>query len=69
VTSQGSAYSQLKRALAGRNFLMAWTMAAELPKVPLADALSLLLLALDERRGGSKRRHPAGTLGYAMRPG
>jgi hypothetical protein len=49
VTSQGSAYRQFKRALAGRNFLLAWTMAAELPKVPLADALALLLLALDEQ--------------------
>jgi hypothetical protein len=49
VTSQGSAYSQFKRALAGRNLLLAWTMAAELPKVPLADALSLLLLALDQQ--------------------
>jgi hypothetical protein len=44
VTSQGSAYSQFKRALERRNILLAWTMAAELPKVPLADALSLLLL-------------------------
>jgi hypothetical protein len=49
VTPQGSAYSQLKRALERRNFLLAWTMAAELPKVPLADALSLLLLALDQQ--------------------
>jgi hypothetical protein len=49
VTSQGSAYSQFKRALERRNFLVAWTLAAELPKVPLADALSLLLLALDQQ--------------------
>jgi hypothetical protein len=49
VTSQGSPYSQFKRALARRNLLLAWTMAAELPKVPLADALSLLLLARDEQ--------------------
>jgi hypothetical protein len=49
VTAQGSAYSQFKRALVGRNLLLAWTMAAELPSVPLADALSLLLLALDEQ--------------------
>ena len=48
VTAQGSAYSQFKRALDRRNFLLAWTMAAELPKVPLADPLSLLLLALDQ---------------------
>jgi hypothetical protein len=44
-----SAYSQFKRALERRNFLPAWTMAADLPKVPLADALSLLLLALDQQ--------------------
>jgi hypothetical protein len=49
VTAQGSAYSQFKRALARRNFLLAWTLAAELPKVSLADALSLLLLALDQQ--------------------
>jgi hypothetical protein len=29
--------------------LLAWTMAAELPKVPLADALALLLLALEQQ--------------------
>jgi hypothetical protein len=39
----------VKRALERRNFLLAWTLAAELPKVPLADALSLLLLALDRQ--------------------
>jgi hypothetical protein len=49
VTAQGSAYSQFKRALERRNFLLAWTMAAELPTVPLADALSLLLMALDQQ--------------------
>jgi hypothetical protein len=49
VTSQGSAYSQFKRALTRGNFLLAWTLAAELPKVPLADALSLLLLARDQQ--------------------
>jgi hypothetical protein len=49
VASQGSAYSQFKRALARRNLLLAWTLAAELPKVPLADALALLLLALDQQ--------------------
>jgi hypothetical protein len=47
VTSQGGAYSQFKRALARGNFMLAWTMAAELPKVTLADALALLLLARD----------------------
>jgi hypothetical protein len=47
VTSQGTTYSHFKRALGRRNFMLAWTMAAELPKVPLADGLELLLLAND----------------------
>jgi hypothetical protein len=47
VTSQGSTYSQFRRALERRNFMLAWTMAAELPKVPLADGLELLLRARD----------------------
>jgi hypothetical protein len=50
VTAQGSVYSQFKRALKRQNFMLAWTMAAELPKVGLADALALLLLTLDEQR-------------------
>jgi hypothetical protein len=58
VTSQGSAYSQFKRALEHRNFLLAWTMAAELPKVPLADALALLLLALDQQPWRFERAAP-----------
>jgi hypothetical protein len=49
VTSQGSAYSQFRRALGRRNLLVAWSLAAELPRVALADALALLLLALDEQ--------------------
>ena len=49
MTSHGSVYSQFKRALAGRNLLLAWTMAAELPKVALADALALLLPALEQQ--------------------
>jgi hypothetical protein len=47
VTSQGGAYSQFKRALARGNFMLAWTLAAEVPKVSLSDGLSLLLLARD----------------------
>jgi hypothetical protein len=58
VTSQGSAYSQFKRALERRNFLLAWTLAAELPKVPFADALSLLLLALDQQPWRFERAAP-----------
>jgi hypothetical protein len=70
VTSQGSAYNQFKRALDRRNFLLAWTMAAELPKVPLADALSLLLLARStSNHGATRKQHRAGTPGYATRLG
>jgi hypothetical protein len=58
VTSQGSPYSQFKRALERRNFLVAWTTAAELPKVPLADALSLVLLALDQQPWRFERAAP-----------
>jgi hypothetical protein len=47
VTSQGGVYSQFKRALRGRHVMQAWALAADLPKVPLADALELLLLARD----------------------
>jgi hypothetical protein len=47
VTAQGSIYAQFKRALKRQNFMLAWTMAAELPKVQLADGLELLLLARD----------------------
>jgi hypothetical protein len=47
VTSQGGVYSQFKRALARGSFMQAWTLAGELPKVPLADGLALLLLARD----------------------
>jgi hypothetical protein len=47
VTAQRRAYSQFKRALKRQNFMLAWTIAAELPKVPLADGLELLLLARD----------------------
>jgi hypothetical protein len=47
VTSQGHAYAQFKRASRGGNVMIAWGLAAELPNVPLADALELLLLARD----------------------
>jgi hypothetical protein len=47
VTAHGSAYSQFKRAVGRGNFSVAWTLASELPQMPLADALALLLLARD----------------------
>lgn len=40
-------YSQFRRALKGRHVMQAWVLAAELPSIPLADALELLLLARD----------------------
>ncbi len=47
VTGQGGAYSQFKRALERRNFLLAWTLANELSRLPRDDAFGLLLLARD----------------------
>jgi hypothetical protein len=47
VTSQGSAYSQFRRALERGNVMVAWAMASELPRIDLGDALALVLLALD----------------------
>jgi hypothetical protein len=47
VTSQGSVYSQFRRAIERRNVLVAWATAAEIPHVELGDALALVLLALD----------------------
>jgi hypothetical protein len=49
MTSQGSPYARLKRAIAQRNPTIALATAAELPKVPLADALALCLLLLDRQ--------------------
>lgn len=44
MTSQGSAYSRLRRALDRGNAVVAWAAAGELERVPLADALALCLL-------------------------
>jgi hypothetical protein len=50
-----------RRAVEGGNFMVAWTLAAELPKLPLADGLALLLLARDVEPArldrGVPRRH------------
>jgi hypothetical protein len=43
----GGVYAQFQRALRGRHVIAAWGLAGELPQVPLADALELLLLARD----------------------
>jgi hypothetical protein len=47
VTSQGSPYMRLKRAIAQGNPTVALATAFELPRVPLDDALALCLLLLD----------------------
>jgi hypothetical protein len=41
MTSQGSAYSRFKRALATGNPLLIRSTAAELPRIELADALAI----------------------------
>ncbi len=48
MTSQGSPYARLQRALASGNALVAWATASELPHVALDDALALCLLLVDE---------------------
>ena len=40
----GSAYARLRRGLASGNATIAWAAAAELERVPLEDALALVLL-------------------------
>jgi hypothetical protein len=55
VTAQGSAYTRLKRALARGNAMLAWSAAAELPRVELVDALSLCLLLADTDRARYER--------------
>src|SRR5688572_8557238 len=48
MTSQGSALGRLRRALASGNATLALAAAAELPRVPLEDALALVLLLRDD---------------------
>ena len=47
VTSQGSAYGRLQRAIATRNPTLALSAAAEMPHLSLADALALCLILRD----------------------
>src|SRR3954452_14630626 len=47
MTSQGHPYAIFRRALERGNLAVAWTTAAELQVVSLADALELCLLVLD----------------------
>ena len=44
VTSQGSAYGRLQRALTTGNLQLIEAAAAELPKVSLEDALAILIV-------------------------
>jgi hypothetical protein len=48
VTTQGSAYSRLRRALDAGNTTIALAAAAELDFVSLPDALEIVLLLVDE---------------------
>jgi hypothetical protein len=48
MTSQGSPLTRLQRALAARNVLLALSTAAELPRVPLPEALAIALLLRDK---------------------
>jgi len=48
MTSEGSAYSRFRRALATGNLLLVRTAAAELPHVALKDALEVCLLLRDQ---------------------
>ncbi len=48
MTSDGSAYSRFRRALATGNLLLVRTAAAELPRVALPDALEVCLLLRDQ---------------------
>ncbi len=50
VTAQGSPYARFRRALATGNGFLAWTAAAELESVNLADSLALCLAIVDTDR-------------------
>ncbi len=47
MTSQGSAYSRLQRALLTGNLVLVEAAAAELPRIGLDDALTILALLAD----------------------
>jgi hypothetical protein len=49
LTSQGHAYTRFKRALKSGNAHLALDAAAELERIGLADALSLLLLIREDK--------------------
>lgn len=67
MTSQGSPHTRFQRALASGDPLLAWTAAAELPRLSLEDALALCLLLAERDPKRYDRRRCAGTRGCAGR--
>ena len=55
MTSDGSAYTRFKRALATGNLNLIRAAAAELPRVGLSDALEVCLLMRDQDGRGFER--------------
>ena len=53
VTSQGSPYSRLRRAIATGNSHIAWAAATELQHIGIEDALALVLLVVDDPRNSA----------------
>jgi hypothetical protein len=48
MTAQGSPLTRLRRALDGRNVILALATASEMPRVPLSEALGICLLLRDK---------------------
>jgi hypothetical protein len=63
MTSDGSPYARLKRAIAVGNLALIHATAAELPYVPLRDALGILLV-IDAK---DEERFEAGAVSYPVR--
>jgi hypothetical protein len=58
-----------RSALERWNLLVAWSLAAGLPQAALADALALLLLALDQQPWRFDTGLPGGTPGFVLKRG
>ncbi len=50
MTSQGSPYARLRRAILTGNANLAWAAASEVQHIDLEDALALVLLVVGDRR-------------------
>jgi hypothetical protein len=64
MTSDGSPYTRLKRAIQAGNLALIAASAAELPYVPLADALAILLVIdakAEERFEPAAVNYPVGS--------